>query len=67
MEGIVKLRLWVDRDALPRKCEIAESTDPIFVETSVASAMKWEFSTAVVKGSPVGVWASISFEYKYQR
>jgi TonB family protein len=67
LEGIVELRLWIDKDGIPQKYKIVESTDPIFVESSVASVMKWEFSPATVKGIPVGVWASVSFDYKFQR
>ena len=67
LEGTVILRLWIDRDGIPQKHEVLHSTDPIFVESSVASAMKWEFSPAIVKGTAVGVWASLTFEFKFQR
>ena len=67
MEGIVKMRLWIDRNGIPQKYEVLDSTDPLFIETSVESAMKWEFSPAVVKGTPVGVWASVTFEYRFQK
>ena len=67
MEGVVKLRLWIDKEGLPKKCEILECTDSLFVPNSVASAMKWEFSPAIAGGTPVGVWASITFEYQFQK
>jgi len=66
LQGTVILRLWIDKDGLPKKHEVIQSSDPIFVESSVASAMNWEFSPAIVKGTAVGVWASITFEYKIQ-
>lgn len=66
-EGIVRLRLWIDKDGIPRKHEVLESTDPVFIDESVRSAMKWEFSPAVVRGTPVGVWASITFEFRFQK
>jgi TonB family protein len=67
LEGVVELRLWIDKEGIPRKYKLVQCTDPIFVENSVASVMKWEFSPATVKGTPVGVWASVSFEYKFQK
>ena len=67
VEGLVKLRLWIDKEGLPKKCEVIECTDSLFVANSVNSAMKWEFSPAIAGGTPVGVWASITFEYRFQR
>jgi TonB family protein len=67
LEGTVILRLWIDKDGLPKKHEVIQTSDSIFVESSVASAMNWEFSPAIVKGTPVGVWASVTFEYKFQK
>lgn len=67
LQGHVTLRLWIDKEGIPQKWEVQECTDSVFVETSVASAMKWEFSPAVVKGAAVGVWAAITFEYEIQR
>ena len=67
LEGHVKLRLWIDKEGTPKKWAIVECTDSIFVENSIRSAMKWEFSPAVVKGTPVGVWAAVSFEFMIQR
>jgi TonB family protein len=67
LEGTVVLRLWIDKDGLPKRHEVVQSSNPIFVESSVASAMKWEFSPAIVKGTPIGVWASVTFEYKIQK
>jgi TonB family protein len=67
LQGTVILRLWIDKNGLPIRHEVIQSSDPIFVESSVASAMNWEFSPAIVKGTPVGVWASVTFEYKIQK
>ena len=67
LEGHVKLRLWIDREGTPQKWIVVDCTDSIFVENAVASAMKWEFSPAVVKGAPVGVWAAVTFEFLIQR
>ncbi len=67
LEGMVVLRLWIDKNGIPKRHEVIQSSDPIFVESSIASAMKWEFSPAIVKGTPIGVWASVSFEYKFQK
>ena len=64
LAGFVELRLWIDREGVPSKYTIVQCTDSIFVANSVAAAMKWEFSPAIVKGTPVGVWASVTFEYK---
>ena len=67
MEGVVRLRLWIDREGVPKKCEILDCTDSLFVPNSIASAMKWEFSPAIAGGTPVGVWASVTFEYRFQK
>ena len=67
MEGIVKLRLWIDKEGIPKKYEILDCTDSLFVQNSVTSAMKWEFSPAIAGGTPVGVWASVTFEYRFQK
>jgi TonB family protein len=65
--GLVELRLWIDKAGVPSKYQVVQCTDSIFVTNSVAAAMKWEFSPAIVKGTPVGVWASVTFEYKIQK
>ena len=67
LEGVVELQLWIDKEGMPQKYKIVQCTDPIFIPTSIASVMQWEFSPATVKGTPVGVWASVSFEYKFQK
>jgi len=67
LEGEVELRLWIDKQGIPQKYEVVECTDPIFIPNSVACAMKWEFSPATVKGTPVGVWASVTFNYMFQK
>lgn len=67
LEGTVVLRLWIDKDGLPKRHKVVQSSNSIFVENSVASAMNWEFSPAIVKGTPVGVWASVTFEYRIQK
>ncbi|HTX20086.1 MAG TPA: energy transducer TonB [Bacteroidota bacterium] len=66
LQGHAKLRIWIDKEGLPQKWEVVECTDSIFVPSSVESVMKWEFAPAVVKGTPVGVWAAVSFEYEIQ-
>lgn len=66
LEGVVELRLWIDKEGIPQKYKVVEYTDPIFIPNSVACVMKWEFSPATVKGTPVGVWASVSFKYMFQ-
>jgi TonB family protein len=67
LQGTVKLRLWIDKEGIPQKWKVTECTDSVFVENTTASAMNWEFSPAVVKGTPVGVWAAITFEYLIQQ
>lgn len=67
MEGVVKLRLWIDKEGLPKKYEVLECTDSLFVPNSITSALNWEFSPAIAGGTPVGVWASVTFEYRFQK
>ncbi|HTR81604.1 MAG TPA: energy transducer TonB [Bacteroidota bacterium] len=67
LQGDVKLRLWIDEKGIPQKWEVAECTDSVFVEPSVLSAMKWQFSPAIAKGVPIGVWGEITFEYIIQQ
>ena len=64
IEGRVIVKLWIDTKGDVRKAILLKSTDEIFDKPSLDAAMKYRFSPAVYRDSPVSVWVVIPFTYK---
>jgi TonB family protein len=67
MTGVVDVRVWINSEGKPEKFEIISATSQAFVEPVSESIMKWEFSPAQINGVPIGVWASVEFEFRVGR
>lgn len=64
MTGIVDVRVWINKEGKPEKFEILNATNKAFIEPVSESIMQWEFSPAQINGVPIGVWASVEFEFR---
>ncbi len=64
MTGVVDVRVWINSEGKPEKFEILSATSQAFVEPVSESIMQWEFSPAQINGVPIGVWASVEFEFR---
>ncbi|MDE3058760.1 MAG: TonB family protein [Bacteroidota bacterium] len=64
MTGVVDVRVWIDKEGKPEKYEILSATNEAFVEPVSKAIMQWEFSPAQIHGVPIGVWASVEFEFR---
>ncbi len=64
IEGRVYVKLWIDKEGLPRKGVVLRSDNAIFNQPSIDAAMKYRFRPAIYRDNPVAVWVVIPFNYK---
>ncbi len=64
IDGRVYLKLWVGKDGLVKKVVLMKSSNEIFDKPSIAAAMKYKFSPAILRDRPVDVWVVIPFTFK---
>ncbi len=62
--GVVDVRVWINKEGKPEKYEILSATNEAFVKPVSEAIMQWEFSPAQINGVPIGVWASVEFEFR---
>ena len=66
LEGVVWVKIWVDKEGKPRKAVVQKSDAEIFSQPASEAAMQWMFIPAMMKNGPVAVWVSIPFRFKLQ-
>ncbi|MCX6122977.1 MAG: energy transducer TonB [Ignavibacteriales bacterium] len=64
MTGTTKVKVWVDEHGNPRLAVIMESSDKIFNECSLISAMQWTFKPAMNDNKPTSSWMYIPFRFR---
>lgn len=64
IEGRVIVKMWVDKKGSVRKAYVVKSDNEIFDNPSLEAAIKWRFSPAIYRTSPVDVWVMIPFTFK---
>ncbi|HEY9165574.1 MAG TPA: energy transducer TonB [Candidatus Kryptonia bacterium] len=64
IEGRVIVKMWVDKKGSVRKAYVVKSDNEIFDKPSLDAAMKYRFSPAIYRDSPVDVWVMIPFTFK---
>lgn len=64
VEGTVWVKIWVDKEGLPKKAVILKSDAELFNKPAIDAAMKWKFTPAIMNNGPVSVWVSIPFKFR---
>ena len=63
LEGMVWVKILVDKDGTPKKAVVIKSTAELFNESATTAAMGFLFTPAVMNNGPVKVWVSIPFKF----
>ena len=64
LEGVVWVKILVDKEGKPLKAVVIKSSAEIFNDPSVAAAMQFLFTPAIMNQGPVKVWVSIPFRFQ---
>lgn len=64
LEGMVWIKLWVDKEGKVKDVVILKSASEIFNQPAIDAAKQWIFTPAMMKTGPVSVWISLSFNFK---
>jgi TonB family protein len=67
VEGTVWVKIWVGKDGLPKKAIVSKSEWPVLNQSATDAAMRWTFSPATIRSSPVDVWINIPFRFRKSR
>jgi TonB family protein len=63
-EGSSIVKIWVDEKGIPQLSLIKESSNKIFNEQSLISAMNCRFAPAIMNKGPIGAWVTIPYRFK---
>jgi len=66
-EGFVLVRVQVGLDGKAKQALVAKSTNPMFNDAALESAMTAEYAPATMPQGPVASWVEIPFTFKFQR
>ena len=66
IEGIVHVKVWVDKKGKVRKAEIYKSDEGIFNQPAIDAVTQWVFTPALMKNGPVSVWVVIPLKFQLQ-
>ena len=64
LEGVVWVKILVDKEGKPLKTAVIKSSAEIFNDPATAAAMQFLFTPAVMNQGPVKVWVTIPFRFK---
>ncbi len=64
LEGMVWVKLWVDKEGKVKDVVVLKSASEIFNQPAIEAAKQWIFTPALMKTGPVSVWISLSFSFK---
>jgi protein TonB len=64
LEGVVWVKILVDREGKATKALVIKSTAEIFEQAALNAAMQFHFTPALMNQSPVKVWVSIPFRFQ---
>ncbi len=67
MEGMVVVKLLVDKEGKPQQAEVFSSHNELFNKNAKEAAMKWLFTPAIMNGYKVSVWVTVPFRFKLNR
>ncbi len=64
IEGVVYVRLWVDREGRVQDVKIVKSENDALNQSAIDAARQFEFTPATAGGKPVSVWVTVPFKFK---
>jgi protein TonB len=64
LEGVVWVKILVDREGKPQKVVVVKSSSEIFNAPAVAAAMQYLFTPAYMNQGPVKIWVAVSFRFQ---
>ena len=64
LEGVVWVKILVDKEGKPQKTAVIKSTSEIFNDPAISAAMQFLFTPAIMNNGPVKVWVSIPFRFQ---
>jgi protein TonB len=67
VEGIVWVKILVDKEGKSKKAIIAKSDSEIFDELAIKAALQWVFTPAMMNNGPVAVWVTVPFRFKLNK
>ena len=67
VEGVVSVRIWVDKEGKPKKAVVMKSDNDLLNENALKAAMQFLFTPAVMNNGPVAVWVSVPFRFRLNR
>ncbi|HUN64803.1 MAG TPA: TonB family protein [Bacteroidota bacterium] len=67
VEGVVWVKILVDKEGKAKKAVIAKSDADIFNDPALEAAKQWVFTPAMMNNGPVAVWAVIPFRFKLNK
>jgi protein TonB len=67
VEGVVWVKILVDKEGKAKKAVIAKSDAEIFNDPAIEAAKQWVFTPAMMNNGPVAVWAVIPFRFKLNK
>ena len=67
VEGVVWVKILVDKEGRAKKAVIAKSDAEIFNDPALEAAKQWVFTPAMMNNGPVAVWAVIPFRFKLNK
>jgi TonB family protein len=67
MEGLVVVKLLVNKEGKPQKAEIFSSQNEIFDNNAKKAALQWLFTPAIANGYLVSVWVTVPFNFRLNR
>ena len=67
MEGLVVVKLLINKEGRPQKAEIFSSQNAIFDDDAKNAALHWLFTPAIANGYLVSVWMTVPFNFRLNR
>lgn len=64
LEGVVYVKVLVDKKGNVKKAIVLKSDAELLTQPAIDAAMKWFFKPALMNGKPVAVWVSIPFHFR---
>ena len=64
IEGIVWVKIWVDKTGKPRDAVIIKSEQGILNKSALDAAWQFRFTPGYIKDKPVDVWVVVPFKFK---
>lgn len=64
LEGVVWVKIWVDKEGRVRDAVIQKSDSEIFNQPVLDACKQWTFTPALTSTGPVAVWVATNFVFK---